>query len=130
MTTYNVYSNFPPVPSDPQVYYLHVIQGKRKELVRPNDRYEKKCKKYSKALDRLMWLNACSSILIVASGISSVAALSAFIGLPMSIPLGAISLAGVSVSGVATALTKKYQKEPAKVTKLTDIVSHIRNEHI
>ena len=63
-----------------------------------------------------MWLNACSSILTVASGISSVAALSAFIGLPMSIPLGAISLAGASVSGVATPLTKKYQKELAKVT--------------
>ena len=41
----------------------------------------------------------------------------------MSIPLGAISLAGVSVSGIATALTKKYQKKPAKVTKLTDIVT-------
>ena len=33
------------------------------------------------------------------------------IGLSMSIPLGAISLAGASVSGVAMALTKKYQKK-------------------
>ena len=49
--------------------------------------------------------------------------LSTFIGLPVSIPLGAISLAGVSVSGVAMALTKKYQKKPAKVIKLTDIVT-------
>ena len=40
----------------------------------------------------------------------------------MSIPLGAVSLAGVSVSGVTTALTKKYQKKLMKVTKLTDIV--------
>ena len=31
-----------------------------------------------------------------------------FIGLPISIPLGAVSLAGVSVSGVTTALTSKY----------------------
>ena len=40
----------------------------------------------------------------------------------MSIPLGAISLVGGSVSGVAMALTKKYQKKLLKVTKLTDII--------
>ena len=74
-------------------------------------------------LDRLTWLNACSSGLSIASGISSVATLSTFIVLPVSIPLGAISLAGVSVSGVAMVLTKKYQKKLAKVTKLTDIVT-------
>ena len=49
--------------------------------------------------------------------------LSTLIGLPVSIRLGTISLAGVSVSGVAMALTKKYQKKPIKVTKLTDIVT-------
>ena len=37
--------------------------------------------------------------------------------------MGAISLAGVSVSGVAMTLTKKYQKKLAKVTKLVDIVT-------
>ena len=41
----------------------------------------------------------------------------------MSIPLGATSLAGANVSGVTTALTKKYQKKLTKVTKLTDIVT-------
>ena len=46
-----------------------------------------------------------------------------FIGLPVSIPLGAISPAGVSVSGMATALTNKYQKKLSKVTKLTDIIT-------
>ena len=67
-------------------------------------------------------LNACASGLFVATEISSVATLSTFIGLPVSISLGAISLAGVSVSGVTTALTKKYQKKLTKVTKLYDIV--------
>ena len=57
-----------------------------------------------------MWLNACSSGLSIATGISSLATLSTFIGLPVSIPLGVVSLAGVSVSGVTTALTKKYQR--------------------
>ena len=51
------------------------------------------------------------------------ATLSTLIGLPVSIPLGAVSLAGGGVSGVATALTKKYQKKLAKVTKLVDIVT-------
>ena len=76
-----------------------------------------------KALDRLTWLNACSSSLSVAFGISSAATLSTFIGLPVSIPSGAISLAGASVTGVAMTPTKKYQKKLAKVTKLTDIVT-------
>ena len=41
----------------------------------------------------------------------------------MSITLGAVSLAGVSVSGVAMALTKKYQKKFAKVMKLVNIMT-------
>ena len=40
----------------------------------------------------------------------------------MSIPLGAVPLAGASLSGVTMALTKKYQKKLLKVMKLTDIV--------
>ena len=61
-----------------------------------------------------------SSSLSVASGISSVATLSTFIGLPVNIPLSAVSLAGVSLSGITMALTKKYQKKLSKVTKLVD----------
>ena len=74
-------------------------------------------------MDRLVWLNACSSGLSVATGTSSVAILSTFVGLPVNIPLGAVSLAGASVSGVSTALTKKYQKKLTKVKKLTDIAT-------
>ena len=48
------------------------------------------------------------------------AVLSTFISLPVSIPLGAVSLAGVSVS---TVLTKKYQKKLMKVMKLVDNVT-------
>ena len=50
------------------------------------------------------------------------ATLSTFICLSVSIPFDAVSLAGASVSGVTTALTKKYQKKLTKVMKLTDIV--------
>ena len=49
--------------------------------------------------------------------------LSAFINLPASIPLGAISLAVASISGVTMELAKTCQKKLAKVTKLTDIVT-------
>ena len=51
------------------------------------------------------------------------ATLSTFIGLSVSIPLGTISPAGASVSGMSTALTKKHQKKLAKVMKLVDIVT-------
>ena len=59
----------------------------------------------------------------MATGISSVATLSTFVGLPVSVPLGEISLAGASVSGVIAALTSKYQKKLSKVTKLVDIIT-------
>ena len=59
----------------------------------------------------------------MATEISSVAMLSTFIDLPVSIPLGAVSLAGVSVSGMATALASKYQKKLTKVMKLVDIIT-------
>ena len=78
-----------------------------------------------KVLDRLVWLNACFSSLSVPTRISSVATLSAFVSLPMSILLGAISLAAASVSGVAAVLTSKYQKKLTKVMKLVDIVTEI-----
>ena len=46
-----------------------------------------------------------------------------FIGLPISIPLGAASLTGAIASGIISALTKKYQQKLKKVTCLIDIVT-------
>ena len=95
MTSYNIYPPIPSAPEDPQVdYHLSTIQSKRQGLLKLKERYKEKYKKYTKILDRLTWLNACSSGLSVATGISSVATLSTFIGLLVSIPLGAIFLAG------------------------------------
>ena len=70
-----------------------------------------------------MWLNACSSGISVATGISSVATFVTFISLPVSISLGVASLTGAIASGIISALTKKYQNELKKVTKLIDIVT-------
>ena len=70
-----------------------------------------------------MWLNACSSGISIATGISSVATFATFIGLPVSIPLGAASLTGVIPSGIISALTKKYQQKLKKVTKLINIIT-------
>ena len=123
MTGYNLYPTVPLAPEDPQVdFHLTMVQSKRQGLLKLEERYKKKDKKYTKTLNRLVALSACTSGLSIATGISSLAVFSTFIGLPVSIPLGAVSLAGASVRGVTTALTKKYQKELSKVRKLTDII--------
>ena len=85
--------------------------------------FKQKYEKYNKILDRLMWLNACSSRISVATGISSVAIFTTFIGLPVNMALGAASLTGVIASGIISTLTKKYQKKLKKVTRLIDIVT-------
>ena len=105
MTSYNIYPTVPSAPEDLQVdYHLSTIQSKRQGLLKLEERYKKKYKKHTKILDRLTWLNTCSSRLSIATGISCVVTFSTFIGLPVSIPLGAVSLAGASVSGVTTVL--------------------------
>ena len=85
--------------------------------------FKKKYKKYTKILNRLTWLNACSSGISVATGISSVATFTTFIGIPVSAALGAASMTGMIASGIISALTKKYQKKLKKVTHLIDIVT-------
>ena len=85
--------------------------------------FKKKYEKYKKILNRLMWLNTCSSGISVATGISSVTTFATFIGIPVSAALGAASLTGVIASGIISNPTKKYQKKLKKVTKLVDIVT-------
>ena len=84
--------------------------------------FEKKYKKYTKILNRLVWLNACSSGISIATGISSVATFATFIGLLVSISLGVAPPIGVIASGIISMLTKKYQKKLKKATKLIDII--------
>ena len=105
------YNLYPPIPEDPQVgYHLNVIQSKQQGFSKLEERYKEKYKKYTKTLNRLVAINACASVLSIATGISNVATLSTFIGLPVSVPLGAVSLARVSVSDVTTALTKSIKR--------------------
>ena len=85
--------------------------------------FKQKYEKYTKILNRLTWLNACSSGISVATGISSVATFATFIGLPVSMTLGAASLTGAIASGIISMLTKKYQKKLKKVTRLIDIIT-------
>ena len=67
--------------------------------------------------------NACSSGISVATGISSVATFTTFIGIPWSTALGAASMTGAIAGGIISALTKKYQKKLKKVTCLIDIIT-------
>ena len=125
MTDYKLYPNLPSAPPEnPQVaYHLSVIQAKMQGLKNKEQMFKQKYEKYNKILNRLMWLNACSSGIRIATGISSVATFATFAGLPLSMVLGAASLSGVIASGIISTLTKKYQKKLKKVTRLIDIVT-------
>ena len=134
MTSYNTYQNLPwshaegpssaPPLEAPQVaYHLNIIQAERRGLINKEQMFKKKYEKYTKMLNRLTWLNACSSGISIAIGISSVATFATFIGLPVSMALGAPSLTGVIAGGIILALTKKYQKKLKKVMQLIDIVT-------
>ena len=126
MTDYKLYPNLPPSapPENPQVaYHLSVIQAKRQGLMAKEQMFKKKYEKYTKILIQLMWLNACSSSLSIATGISSVSTFTTFVRLSVSISLGVASLTGVIASGIISALTKKYQQKLKKVTQLIDIIT-------
>ena len=126
MTDYKLYPNLPPLapPENPQVaYHLSIIQAKMQGLKNKEQMFKKKYEKYTKILNRLTWLNACSSRISIATGISSVATFVTFIGIPVSAALGAASMTGAIASGIISVLTKKYQKKLKKVTKLIDTVT-------
>ena len=125
MTDYKLYPNLPsPHPENPQVaYHLSVIQAKIQRLMAKEQMFKQKYENYNKILNRLTWLNPCSSGISVAIGISSVATFAPFVGLPVSMALGAASMTGAIASGIISMLTKKYQKKLKKVTHLIDIVT-------
>ena len=85
--------------------------------------FRQKYEKYTKILNRLTLLNACSSGISVATGIFSVATFATFVGRPVSMALGAASLTGAIASGIISILTKKYQKKFKKVNHLFDIIT-------
>ena len=125
------YNTYPPLPSappeapgPPQVaYHLNMVQAKRRGLINKEVMFKKKYEKYTKILNQLTWLNACSSGISIAKGISSVATFVTFIGIPVSTALGAASMTGVIASGIISVLTKKYQRKLKKATKLIDIIT-------
>ena len=125
MTDYKLYPNLPSAPPEnPQVaYHLSIIQAKMQGLKSKEQMFKQKYEKYNKILNRLIWLNACSSGISVATGISSVATFATFVRLPVSMALGAASMTGVIASGIILVLAKKYLKKLKKVTRLIDIVT-------
>ena len=125
MTDYKLCPNLPSAPPEnPQVaYHLSVIQAKMQGFKNKEQMFKQKYEKYNKILNRLTWLNACSSGISVATGISSVATFATFVGILVSISLGVASMTGAIASGIILVLAKKYQKKLKKVTKLIDIVT-------
>ena len=103
MTDYKLYPNLPPSapPENPQVaYHLSVSQAKMQGLKNKGQMFKKKYEKYTKILNRLMWLNACSSGISIATGISSVATFATFVGIPVTVALGAASMTGAIANGI------------------------------
>ena len=112
---------YPPLPPEAQplenpqiLYHLSVIKSKRRGLINKEATFKKKHEKYTKILNRLTWLNACSSGISIATGISSVATFATVIGLPVSIPMGAASLTEVIASGIILVLTKSTSRNLRK----------------
>ena len=116
MTDYKLYPNLPSAPPEnPQVAYdLSIIQAKMQGLKNKEQMFKQKYKKYTKILNRLMRLNACSSGISIATGISSVATFATFIGLPVSVALGATSMTGAIASGIISTLTKSIKRNLRK----------------
>ena len=125
MTDYKLYQNLPSVPPEnPQVaYHLSIIQAKKQGLKNKEQMFKQKYEKYNKILNRLTWLNACSNRISVATRISGVTTFATFVGLPVSVALGASSMTGAIASRIISMLAKKYQKKLKKVTHLIDIIN-------
>ena len=125
MTDYKLYPNLPLAPPEnPQVaYHLSIIQAKMQGLKNKEQMFKQKYEKSTKILNRLTWLNACSSGISIATGISSVSTFTTFIRLPVSMVLSTASLTGVIAGGIISTLTKKYQKKLKKVTHLIDTIT-------
>ena len=69
MTDYKLNPNLPSAPPEnPRVaYHLSIIQAKQKGLKNKEQMFKQKYEKYNKILNRLTWLNACSSRISVAT---------------------------------------------------------------
>ena len=132
MMSYNTYPILlpealgPHTVENPQIpYHLNMVLAKRQGLIAKEKMFKKKYKKHNKILNRLTWLNACSSGISVATGISSVATFATFIGIPVSTALGAASMTGSTAIGKISAPAKKYQKKLKKVMHLIDTTNLI-----
>ena len=107
MTDYKLYPNLPPLAplENPLVaYHLTVIQAKMQGLKNKEQMFKQNYEKYTKILNRLTWLNACLSGISIATGISSAATFTTFVGLPVSMALGTASLTGAIASGIISTL--------------------------
>ena len=76
MTSYNTYPILPSASPDATsqvAYQLNVVEANRRGLKAKEQMFKKKYEKYTKILNRLTLLNACSSGISIATEISSVA---------------------------------------------------------
>ena len=124
--SFKIYPKLPTAPEDlsaQEKFNASIINSEFEELRKLKDKFSIKLKRYSKAVERLMLLNASSSAITIGSGIGSIATGATIIGIPISVGLGGVALAGSICTGLTTAVIKRYQKKVEKVIKLYDIVT-------
>ena len=124
--SFTIYPKLPTAPEDlseQEKFNASVINSEFQELIKLKDKFNTKLKKHNKLVERLMLLNTGSNAVTIGLGISSIATGATLIGIPVSVGLGGVALAGSICNGLTTASIKKYQKKINKVMSLYDIVT-------
>ena len=91
------------------VFHTNVIRNNYDELLRLRGAFLSKHKKYSKALSKLLVLNTGSNVLSTFTGVGAIATGATVIGIPVTLGLGGVAVAGAVASAIITALIKRYQ---------------------
>jgi BMFP domain-containing protein YqiC len=124
--TFKIYPKLPTAPDDAsfqEKFHVNTVRSEFSELLALKAKFYKKHVKYAKVLDRLIYINAGSNVVSVASGIGSAASAVSLAGLPISVPLAGVALGGAISSGICTMFIKKYKKKISRNEKLHDILT-------
>ena len=124
--TFKIYPKLPTAPEDSsyqEKYHINTVRSEFGELLILKNKLDIKHARYSKAMNRSIYINAGSNVVSVASGIGSAASAVSLAGLPISVPLAGVALGGAISSGICTMFIKKYKKKISRNEKLHDILT-------
>lgn len=122
----NIYPKLPTAPPDlteQERFNAGVVNSEFDELLKLKKKFSTKLERYKKSISNLTVINTGASAVTIGSGVSSIATGATLIGVPISVGLGGVALAGSICSGITNVLIKKYQNKTHKVVKLYDTVT-------